>query len=95
MATKQLSALAMDKIRHEASPIFGRPLEKHHARTGLSAWMSSYPDDTKLVHMNIPGAHDAATWNYTRQTQDALKNVTELAKLEVPHPNGFAARRKA
>ena len=85
----------MDKVRHEASPIFGRPLEEHHARTGLSAWMSSYPDDTKVVHMNIPGAHDAATWNYTRQTQDALKNVTELAKLEVPPPEWLRCQEKS
>ena len=28
--------------------------------------------------MNIPGAHDPQTWNYTQATQDALQHVTDL-----------------
>ena len=28
--------------------------------------------------MNIPGAHDPQTWNYSQATQDALKHVTDL-----------------
>ncbi len=46
--------------------------------------MSSYPDDTKLVHMNIPGAHDAATWNYTLE-----------AKLKVPPSDWLRCQEKS
>lgn len=28
--------------------------------------------------MNLPGVHDAQTWNYSQATQDALKHVTDL-----------------
>jgi 1-phosphatidylinositol phosphodiesterase len=27
----------------------------------LANWMSKFSDDTKLVHMNLPATHDAAT----------------------------------
>ncbi|KAF9030300.1 PLC-like phosphodiesterase [Hymenopellis radicata] len=39
-------------------------------------WMSSYADDTMLVRMNLPGTHDAATWNYTQARQNELKRYT-------------------
>lgn len=40
--------------------------------------MKHYPDHTPIVHMNLPGTHDSATWNYSQATQDALRSVTEL-----------------
>ncbi|KAI4278760.1 MAG: hypothetical protein L6R35_006077 [Caloplaca aegaea] len=95
VTNRNLAALAMDRVRHEASPIFGPPLIAQSADTKLSTWMSSYSDDTKLVHMNIPGAHDAATWNYTPETQEALKNVTELAKMKVPPPDWLRCQEKS
>ena len=39
--------------------------------------MKKYPDTTQIVHMNLPGTHDVATWNYTQATQDALRSITE------------------
>jgi 1-phosphatidylinositol phosphodiesterase len=31
----------------------------------LSRWMDLHRDATLLTHLSLPGAHDAATWNYT------------------------------
>lgn len=40
--------------------------------------MKAYPDTTLLAHMNLPGTHDAATWNYSLATQRSLDHVTNL-----------------
>jgi len=40
--------------------------------------MKAYSDDTLIVHMNLPGTHDADTWNYSAATQEALDPVTSL-----------------
>ncbi|KAK2604699.1 hypothetical protein N8I77_007608 [Diaporthe amygdali] len=56
-----------------ATEIFGPFV---HDNGTLSAWMSTYPDETPLTQINIPGTHDSATWNYTQATQDALANLT-------------------
>lgn len=56
-----------------ATEIFGPFV---HDNGTLATWMSTYPDETPLVTMNIPGTHDSATWNYTQATQDALANIT-------------------
>jgi 1-phosphatidylinositol phosphodiesterase len=95
VSNHNLAALAMEKVRDEASPIFGPPLKVKSPGTKFSTWMSCYPDDTRLVHMNIPGAHDAATWNYTHETQEALKDVTELAKMEVPPPDWLRCQERS
>ncbi|KAJ6569302.1 PLC-like phosphodiesterase [Mycena capillaripes] len=39
-------------------------------------WMRNFPDQTKLVHMNLPETHDSATWNYSQATQDSLLRYT-------------------
>jgi 1-phosphatidylinositol phosphodiesterase len=74
-ANPSLSSLVVQKILTDASPIFG-----HYTKTNLStaSWMKAYPDSTLLVHVNLPGVHDAQTWNYSQSTQDALKHVTDL-----------------
>jgi len=51
--------------------------------------MKSYPDAMKIVHMNLPGVHDAATWNYSQATQDSLSHVTNLAGIEEVSPLAF------
>lgn len=56
-----------------ATEIFGNYLPDNGT---LTSWMSAYPDDTALEHLNIPGTHDSATWNYTQAVQDALANIT-------------------
>lgn len=77
-----LADLALQKVLHDASPIFGIT-DNNHSST--ATWMRAYSDDTPIVHMNIPGTHDAATWNYSQATQQALKPVTNLANIsEVP-----------
>ncbi|KAI2638267.1 PLC-like phosphodiesterase [Xylaria nigripes] len=57
-----LGDVTIDDITSSASP--------------RARWMSKYPDSTPLTHLNIPGIHDAATWNYTQSTQDALSGAT-------------------
>lgn len=70
-----LAELALGKVLHDASPIFGDYVD---VSSNTSTWwevlysidmavliacrMKSYADETLLVHMNIPGTHDAATW---------------------------------
>ncbi|KAF9465583.1 PLC-like phosphodiesterase [Collybia nuda] len=39
-------------------------------------WMRHIADNTPLVHMNLPGTHDTATWNYSDATQAALLRYT-------------------
>ncbi|KAI0412324.1 PLC-like phosphodiesterase [Xylaria grammica] len=39
-------------------------------------WMAGLPDEVPLTHLNIPGTHDAATWNYTQTAQDGLADAT-------------------
>ncbi|ROW04626.1 hypothetical protein VPNG_07395 [Cytospora leucostoma] len=56
-----------------ATEIFGPYV---HDNGIFGTWMSTYPDDTPLALLNIPGTHDSATWNYTQATQDALSNIT-------------------
>lgn len=77
-----LSSLALQKVLSDAAPIFGNYQD---VKTNTSQWMKAYPDSTKIVHMNLPGTHDADTWNYTQATQDALEHVTNLTGIpEVP-----------
>jgi 1-phosphatidylinositol phosphodiesterase len=70
-----LAESALGKVLSDAVPIFG---EYENAQTDTSSWMAAYPDEVLLVHMNIPGVHDAATWNYSDATQRELKKVTDL-----------------
>ena len=74
-----LAELALQKVLTGASPIFGGS-EANGTSTKTSIWMKNYPDSTKLDHMNIPGTHDSATWNYSIATQDTLLHVTDLAR---------------
>lgn len=85
--TSGLASLALDKVLEDAVPIFGDYVNE---QSDASNWMAAYPDDTLLVHMNIPGAHDAATWNYSDATQKELKKVTNLVNSTLEFPSeGF------
>lgn len=77
-----LQEFALQKLLTNASPIFGNYADN---QLNTSTWMSRYADTTKLVHMNIPGTHDTATWNYSLATQSALSGVTSLGN-QVPNP---------
>ncbi|KAI9734062.1 MAG: hypothetical protein M1818_007000 [Claussenomyces sp. TS43310] len=85
------SDLAVRKVLHDASPIFG-VYEK--VTTNTSEWMKRYADSTKLVHMNIPGTHDSATWNYSSATQDALRHVTDLDGVPVNMPERYRCQER-
>jgi 1-phosphatidylinositol phosphodiesterase len=90
--TSSLSSLALQKVLSDASPIFG-PYAKSSCST--ASWMRHYPDSTKLVHMNLPGVHDAQTWNYSQATQDALKHVTNLDGNIVYPPEIYRCQEKS
>jgi 1-phosphatidylinositol phosphodiesterase len=81
-----LSSYALQNVLSDASPIFGQYSKETNANT---EWMKRYPDDTLLVHMNIPGTHDSATWNYSQATQDAMSGITALNQVTVPPPETF------
>lgn len=71
-----VAQFALQKVLDDAAPIFGAYATGDNSKT--TNWMELYPDSTPIVHMTLPGAHDAATWNYTLATQKALEHVTEL-----------------
>lgn len=87
-----LDSLALGKVLAEAKPIFG---QYTNTQTRTSTWMSNYPNDTKLVHMNIPGTHDTATWNYSVATQQSLKHVTDLVSDVNQPPEWFRCQDRS
>jgi 1-phosphatidylinositol phosphodiesterase len=91
--TRSLSDLALQKVLSDAAPIFGH-YAKTKNETSTSTWMKNYPDSTKLVHMNLPGAHDAQTWNYSLATQEALKHVTDLDGVYVFPPEIYRCQEQ-
>lgn len=89
-----LAHLALNKVLNEAAPIFGHYVDSGPAiTTETSRWMRRYPDSTKLVHMNLPGTHDTATWNYSQATQDSLRHVTNLNGVTVLPPEYYRCQR--
>ncbi|KAK4497629.1 hypothetical protein PRZ48_010282 [Zasmidium cellare] len=81
-----LADLALQKVLDDASPVFGISDDNH---SSAATWMRAYSDDTPIVHLNIPGTHDAATWNYSLATQQALKPVTDLANITEVDPSFY------
>ncbi|KAF7713967.1 Uncharacterized protein PECH_003943 [Penicillium ucsense] len=88
--SSSLDHFALQKVLTDASPIFG---DYSHTSTSKAEWMKKYPDDTLLVHMNIPGTHDSATWNYTQATQDANRGITELNQVAPPVPEALRCQQ--
>ncbi|KAJ5420543.1 hypothetical protein N7465_003062 [Penicillium sp. CMV-2018d] len=86
LASAALADFALQTVLDNATPIFGS-YEK--STGGKAEWMKRYPDETLLVHMNIPGTHDSATWNYTQATQDAMRGLTDLNQVVVPEPEAL------
>ena len=83
-----LAELALQKVLSDASPIFG-DFGASATSPNTSTWMSSYPDSTLIVHMNLPGTHDSSTWNYSLATQEALLHVTDLNNVTMYPPEIF------
>lgn len=92
-SSSQLAHFALNKILNDATPIFG--IDEGSSEAATSNWMKAYPDDTLLVHMNIPGTHDAATWNYSRATQEALEPITALNGISEVDPDNFRCHDKS
>ncbi|KAG4222179.1 hypothetical protein PC116_g29345, partial [Phytophthora cactorum] len=72
-----LGELALQKVLGDSREIFGVYDDEDSDSDGegehpYANWMSRVPDSTPLAHLNIPGVHDAATWNYSQATQDML-----------------------
>jgi 1-phosphatidylinositol phosphodiesterase len=87
-----LGDFALQKVLHQAAPVFGN---YKNVQSNTSTWMKAYPDDILVVHMNLPGTHDADTWNYSQATQDSLLGVTKLAGIvEIP-PKYFRCQSKS
>ncbi|KAJ5999809.1 hypothetical protein N7481_000218 [Penicillium waksmanii] len=85
-SSSPLASLALQNVLDKASPIFGSYINRAPDR---AEWMKTYPDNTPLVHLNIPGTHDSATWNYDQATQRSLKGITDLNQVIVPVPETF------
>jgi 1-phosphatidylinositol phosphodiesterase len=81
-----LGHFALEKVLHQAAPVFGN---YENVQSNTSTWMEVYPDDTLIVHMNLPGVHDADTWNYSQATQDSLLGVTNLVGIVELSPDYF------
>ncbi|KAF4767350.1 hypothetical protein HAV15_009495 [Penicillium sp. str.  len=79
LASAALADFALQTVLDTATPIFG---SYKKSTGGKAEWMKSYSDETLLVHMNIPGTHDSATWNYTQATQDAMRGLTDLNQCQ-------------
>ncbi|KAJ7491264.1 PLC-like phosphodiesterase [Mycena latifolia] len=74
-AQQLLANDALSAILANGAPILGYDNGCSRS-TKTCDWMRNYPDSTKLVHMNLPGTHDSATWNYTQETQNSLFRYT-------------------
>ncbi|KAF5309854.1 hypothetical protein D9619_010348 [Psilocybe cf. subviscida] len=70
-----LAGSALAEILERGAPILGS-IKHLDSQTKLSSWMDKYPDETKLVHLNLPGTHDTCTWNYTPELQESLERYT-------------------
>ncbi|KAL8414809.1 hypothetical protein RB594_005858 [Gaeumannomyces avenae] len=64
--------------------IFGSSADSSGA---YSNWMATYPDSTKIQHLNIPGTRDSATWlvrnGTTRSIAAAEDAVTATPKFNI------------
>nr|GAT47304.1 PLC-like phosphodiesterase [Mycena chlorophos] len=67
---------ALQEILERAAPILGRTNDPVVPTPQTAHWMAKVPDDTRLVDMNLPGTHDAATWNYSAERQKELEKYT-------------------
>lgn len=68
----QLASLALQKVLDDSSQIFGPWNDQVAGEASLASWMARVPDWTPLALMNIPGIHDAATWNFSQANSDSI-----------------------
>ncbi|KAK5124448.1 hypothetical protein LTR85_001665 [Meristemomyces frigidus] len=90
--SSSLGEHALTRLLSDASSVFGNSVE---VQSNTSTWMESYADETLLVHMNIPGTHDAATWNYSLATQQSLLHITALVNDIEINPAAFRCQDRS
>ncbi|KAI1187008.1 PLC-like phosphodiesterase [Nemania serpens] len=84
-----LAQLALGKILRDGRDVFGDAddsaspspspspsLASAYGYPRHANWMAALPDTVPIAQLNIPGTHDAATWNYSQATQDGLSGAT-------------------
>ncbi|KAF4632753.1 hypothetical protein G7Y89_g5366 [Cudoniella acicularis] len=89
-----VAQLALQKVLEDASPILGNYVN-FGSNSKTANWMKSYSDSTQIVHMNIPGTHDSATWNYSQATQDSMAHVAALNGLTAYPPEVFRCQNSS
>ncbi|SMR56217.1 unnamed protein product [Zymoseptoria tritici ST99CH_3D1] len=89
-----LTSLTLQKVLQDAHPIFGTSSSKP-SELSTATWMKAYPDSTRLVHMNLPGTHDSATWNYTQVLQDELKYSSKLGGFSPSNSENYRCQTKS
>jgi len=71
-----LADQALNKVLQDASQVFGLVVSSNTTWTNSTRdtanWMRRYPDSTPIAHMNIPGNHESATWNFSAETRDSM-----------------------
>ncbi|KAJ7173185.1 PLC-like phosphodiesterase [Mycena filopes] len=72
---QHLAESALTEILDRAAPILGRDAGCSPSSPTCD-WMAKHPNHTKLVDMNLPGVHDAATWDYSAARQAELEKYT-------------------
>ncbi|KAI0383135.1 PLC-like phosphodiesterase [Hypomontagnella monticulosa] len=81
-ASADLGQLALQKVLQDGLEVFG-DTAVGNTDTRSATWMAGLSDNTPLAHLNIPGTHDAATWNYSAATQAALAYATRCDGVTV------------
>lgn len=89
----ELGDFALRKVLQDAAPVFGTYNADQQSST--STWMKAYSDDIPIVHLNLPGTHDAVTWNYSLATQQSLQHVTQLVNLPSFSPSFFRCQDRS
>ncbi|KAI1106262.1 PLC-like phosphodiesterase [Jackrogersella minutella] len=89
-----LGQFALQKVLRDGRDVFGDAPGNESAYPHAN-WMASIPDDTPLAQLSIPGTHDAATWNYTQATQDALADATRCDGTTPAAPQTYRCQRRS
>ncbi|XXH04635.1 hypothetical protein Hte_011052 [Hypoxylon texense] len=96
-ARADLGDFALQKVLQDSTEIFGEtdPSAGASSAGQYANWMSTLPDSTPLARLNIPGAHDAATWNYTAATQASLAYATRCDGTAPLTPQTYRTQRRS
>ncbi|KAJ3536946.1 hypothetical protein NMY22_g5806 [Coprinellus aureogranulatus] len=87
-----LSDAALEEILARGAPILGSNADCNRGAPTCD-WMARVPDHTKLVHLNLPGTHDTATFtgNYTDARQKELLRYTG----EIPPAHFYQCQQRS